>query len=412
MSHHRETSAGTRFVEKVRRYYSGVAQGRPTICCSAIALTIASALVIAVNDPVVTPPATVFPAQLVWSLPLNSELTAPPAFDGTRGFFAIDGDRLVAYDLTSGTQLWMIIAAVRHAPAVGNGLVFTLESSSIVARRQQDAAELWRTALAEAPSAPLTWANGWLVAGTVSGTVLALRAADGGAIWQVGLEAPLRAPAAIGPDRVYLPLADGHVRALQLTDGKVSWARRLGDVPNEITALDRRLFVGSNDNHLYALDAESGEVAWRWPTGADVIGRPVVADGRVLFVSLDNNLRALDQGSGAQRWMRLLPLRPTRGPTLGGEAVFVSGVSRTVHAYRIGDGQPLSDLTAPAQVASAPAFIGAGVLLRPFLIVATRDIATGATVAAYGRSLEPPTVPLSTASDLIAKMPGGKLTKP
>jgi len=33
-------------------------------------------------------------------------LTVPAAYDGTRAFFAIEGDRLVAYDIVSGEQRW------------------------------------------------------------------------------------------------------------------------------------------------------------------------------------------------------------------------------------------------------------------------------------------------------------------
>jgi outer membrane protein assembly factor BamB len=397
-----------RLLKRVKRYYSGVALHPPTICCSAIALTIASGFLVASTDP---PRPGIVPPQLVWSLPLNNALTAPPAYDGTRAFFPIEGDRLVAYEIAGGRQLWLADASIRHQPAAGDELLFTIESSSVVARRQDDGAVSWRAALDDEASAPLVWANGWLFAGTVSGRILALRASDGGVIWRASMAAPLHAPPAVGSDRVYLPLSDAHIWALDLASGRPAWPRprRLGDVPNEILALDRRLFVGSNDNHFYALSASSGDVVWRWPTGADVIGRPVLADGDVYFVSLDNNLRALDAGSGAQHWMRFLPIRPTRGPTLVGETVFISGISKVVHGYRL-DGQPAGDLTLTGQVDGAPTFVRGGTLPRDLLLVPTSDIATGTTIVAYARSIEPPIAPVTAIRDLLAKMPGGTLT--
>ena len=87
-------------------------------------------------------------------------------------------------------------------------------------------------------------------------------------------------------------------------NGELVWERRLGGPPNEILALDDRLYVGSNDNYLLLPDDQ------RWPR------RLALADRRrrrrrcrcrrdhVYFVSLDNVLRALNRKSGVQRWKR------------------------------------------------------------------------------------------------------------
>jgi outer membrane protein assembly factor BamB len=388
-----------------------VALHRPTICCSAIALTIGCVAAFANADP--EPPPSVLPAQLAWTLPLNNTLTAPPAYGGARAFFPIDGDRLVAYDLVSGRQLWLISAAVRSKPAIGEDLLFTIETSqpdaraddqpAIIARRQADGSISWRLPLPEAFSAALVCEGGWIIVGTISGTVRALRASDGGVIWSANLPAPLNAPAAIGRDRVYLPLADGHVYALRLQNGEELWSQRLGDVPNEILGLDDRVYVGSNDKYFYALIAGTGVTAWRWPTGADVIGKPVVVGDFVYFVSLDNNLRALHRHSGGQKWMRPLPIRPTSGPVLAGDVLFVSGISRTIHGFRIQDGQTAADLTLSGLSAWPPAFVPGLGSSRPMLVAAVDDIEKGTTIAAYTRSVEPPVIPMAAAFAQIAK---------
>jgi hypothetical protein len=393
----------------VKRYYNGVALHRPTICCSAIALTIGCAIAVANADP--EQPPSILPAQLAWSLPLNSTLTAQPAYGATRAFFPIDSDRLVAYDLASGRQIWLVSAAIRSKPAIGDDMLFTVEASqpdagaddqpAIIARRQADGSIRWRLPLPEAVSADLASEGGWIIAGTISGTVRALRASDGGVIWSASLPAPLNKAASLGHDRVYLPLADGHVYALNLQNGEEVWHKRLGDVPNEILALDRRVYVGSNDKWFYALNAATGVRHWRWPTGADVIGKPVAVGDQIYFVSLDNNLRALNRESGAQNWMRALPIRPTAGPVLAGNVLFVSGMSPTIYGFQIRDGQVAADLRLSGLSAAPPAFVTG--LTRPMLIVASSDIEKGTTIAAYGRSLEPPIVPLAAAAALISK---------
>ena len=100
--------------------------------------------------------------------------------------------------------------------------------------------------------------------------------------------------------------------------------------------------------------ANDGAVAWRWRTGADVIGVPVVDDARVYFVSLDNVLRALDRESGAQRWKRALPLRPTRGPVAAGATLLVSGLSPTLRAFNMKDGAPAGEVAGGGELAAPP----------------------------------------------------------
>ena len=52
------------------------------------------------------------------------------------------------------------------------------------------------------------------------------------------------------------------------------------------------VYVGGEDGHLYALDAGTGAVVWRWDTGVPVKGSPIIS-GNMLFVcDYDGNLWA------------------------------------------------------------------------------------------------------------------------
>ena len=130
----------------------------------------------------------------------------------------------------------------------------------------------------------------------------------------------IHASATIADDRVYVPMTDGRIVALQIETGEPVWEHRLGGAPNEIQATSDFVYAGSTDNYFYALRARDGLIAWRWPTGGNVVGRPVVDNRLVYFVSFDNVLRALDKNTGNQRWKRPLAFRPTRGLVVMGEA--------------------------------------------------------------------------------------------
>ena len=66
--------------------------------------------------------------------------------------------------------------------------------------------------------------------------------------------------------------------------------------------VDGKVYFGSGDGHVYAVDAASGRLAWKFRTGDVVHASPAYADGLVVLGSWDGRLYALDAATGAQRW--------------------------------------------------------------------------------------------------------------
>jgi outer membrane protein assembly factor BamB len=316
---------------------------------------------------------------------LNGSLTAPPVFSGQRGYFPLDEGRLAAHDLADGKPLWVAMARIASQPAAGDGLVFIAEPETLSAVREVDGSVAWRLPFPGPLAAPLAWDNGWLIAAATPGTILAFRASDGELIWRRDVSSPVKARPALAADRIYVPASD-RIIALQVETGVPLWERRLGGAPNDVLALDDRLYVGSDDNYLYCLKARDGLLDWRWRTGADVVGLPASDGHRVYFVSLDNVLRALDLKSGVQRWKSPLPLRPNAGPLKAGDTLIVSGVAPMLRAYFNKDGAPAGDVATDGELASPPYFVaGSG---DPTVVVVTRNMAKGAMLSGIKRASE------------------------
>lgn len=116
---------------------------------------------------------------------------------------------------------------------------------------------------------------------------------------------------ALSEGTVYFGSGDGNVYALDAASGALRWKFHTGNVVHASPAVAHgTVYVGSWDSYFYALDAASGQERWRFKTGEDpainnqvgVQSSAVVAGDTVYFGCRDSNLYALDARSGAKRW--------------------------------------------------------------------------------------------------------------
>src|ERR1019366_3705141 len=151
------------------------------------------------------------------------QLTAPPAFQNLDGFFPIEGGLIVAYDLATGTQMWIVPAAAVGRPAASRDLLFVMEDGTLEALHVADGSSAWKLPFTEQLAAPLVFDNGWLVAATTGASIVAFRASDGHLMWRSDIGSPAHAPPTLADDRVYVPGADGRVVGLRGSDGPQGW---------------------------------------------------------------------------------------------------------------------------------------------------------------------------------------------
>jgi len=367
-----------------------------TICCSLLAfLALAKA----------PEPIALLPLRAVWKLALNSHLTWPPAYDALHAYFAIEGDRLVAYDVASGKQLWLVDAQPTLAPVAGRDAVYVVGADHIDALRASDGTLAWRVELSEPLAHKLATAGGWVVAATKSGGLLALRESDGEQVWERNAGAPLQAPPTIYGDRLYVPLSDGRIVAHELKTGTPLWEGRIGGSPNEILVAGERLYVGSTDNFLYCLLTRDGRKDWRWRTGGDIAAQPVADNRAVYFVSFDNLIRALNLKSGGQYWMKPLPFRPTLGVRLSGSTVLVAGQSPTVKTFNARDGAPGIDIAPGDEVVAPPQLLQDQATHLPVLVIVTRHIVNADSVSLSARTIDPAATPFAPLANPATPAP-------
>ncbi len=116
---------------------------------------------------------------------------------------------------------------------------------------------------------------------------------------------------------------------------RLKWAFGFPDATSawsQPTVAGGRLFVGSQNGTVYALDAKSGCIIWTFVARSGVRNAPVFGARTgggyaVFFGDTGANVYALDAGTGAQLWMTKVDEHPfarvTGSPTLEGAQLFV-----------------------------------------------------------------------------------------
>jgi outer membrane protein assembly factor BamB len=141
---------------------------------------------------------------------------------------------------------------------------------------------------------------------------------------------------------------------------KELWRRRLpgGDLTAPV-CVNGRVFVGSADGTVSALDAVSGKILWQISSNAAVLHPPAYWNGRVVFGSCDGALYCVDASNG--RLLGCVELAP--------EKRFVNIMSRLMSAWPLGGGIVLGN--------DGTAYTAAGSTAADGAVVAAVDIATG-----------------------------------
>ncbi|GIW11922.1 MAG: serine/threonine protein kinase [Dehalococcoidia bacterium] len=138
------------------------------------------------------------------------------------------------------------------------------------------------------------------------------------------------------------------------------WSQPIGRSPQGTpSVVGGRLYAGSANGVLWALDATSGQVLWSKGLGGR-IATPVVDQGRVYALRGDDAsnglLVALAASDGQEFWRRPVNANGHQSPVVGNGLVLVS--SNRLYAFSAATGQPLWSYGDESGVAYEPAVVG------------------------------------------------------
>ncbi len=180
--------------------------------------------------------------------------------------------------------------------------------------------------------------------------------------WRFETKGSVKSSAAVQGGRVYVGSEDGTVYALDLSSGKKIWSFATEDaVEASPLVLAGTVYVGSLDCHLYAI--RDGELLWKYETddkivgGANWVKAPSGDATWILAGSYDNMLHCVDAATGKAVWTYETDYFVNGAPGVaGGKAVF-GGCDAIIHVVSVADGKRLAAIDAGAYIAASAAVV-------------------------------------------------------
>jgi len=208
-------------------------------------------------------------------------------------------------------------------------------------------------------------ANGMVYVGSTDQQFYALDLETGQVKWKFSTESSISSSPAVSGGTVYFESYDGNFYALDAATGKLKWKfategeRRYahknlhglhpsGEVSpdpwdfylSSPAVYNGFVYFGSGDNYVYAVDAATGALQWKFRTGDVVHASPAIADGTVYIGSWDSMLYALEAATGKGKWRFQAGFDPQVGnqqgfqssPAVSGGTIYVGCRDSNVYA--------------------------------------------------------------------------------
>src|SRR5262245_53903441 len=170
-------------------------------------------------------------------------------------------------------------------------------------------------------------ADGVVYIGSMSGYLYAIDQTTGKEKWKFKSRMPIASSPAVQGGLLYFFSSMGVLAAIDLGTGQPKWvlpteydrkfeAKNLHGLPSAAQTIpdawdlftsspavaNGKVFFGSGDGGVYAADAATGVLQWKFSTQDVVHASPAVAGGTVFIGSWDSTLYALDADTGLVKW--------------------------------------------------------------------------------------------------------------
>jgi outer membrane protein assembly factor BamB len=177
-------------------------------------------------------------------------------------------------------------------------------------------------------------------------------------LWKFDTKDAVESTAAIVDGVVYVGSFDEHLYAIDLASGKEKWKLKLGPIKAPVSVKEGTIYVGNADGDFFAIDAAKGEKRWTFKTDGEISSGANFAGDTILFGSGDEHLYCLSK-DGKELWKYKVPGGPVLGsPAIAGDRTFAAGCDSVLHVLDIASGKEQAKVEMGSPVGATVAVAG------------------------------------------------------
>lgn len=174
-------------------------------------------------------------------------------------------------------------------------------------------------------------------------------------LWKHKTKDSIEGTAAIVKDVVYIGSMDEHLYALDLATGQVKWSYKAGPFKAPVSVRDGLVYVGDCDGKFHCVGAADGKKRWTFDTEGEITSGANFAGDTVLFGSGDEHLYCLTK-DGKLHWKFKVPGGPVMAsPAIVSNRTFVAGCDSSLHVIDLSNGKELAAVDLGGQVGATAA---------------------------------------------------------
>jgi serine/threonine protein kinase len=288
-------------------------------------------------------PATITVKPL-WAFECQDEIRGTPTYEKGVVYVGSYDHNLYSIKADQGSLLWKYATdggVVSRPAVVADNVCFGSEDYRLHVVSSRNGSIAW-TYYTGAPvrSSPYQ-ADGHLFIGSDDHRLHAVNLASGRGIWQTDTGAPVRSTPLVGNDSIYCGNEEGDLISLDYR-GVIKWrfkARRA--VTSSPVISKGLLYFTSLDGTLYALDARTGWVSWRFRLGKGSISTPCLAenDSLVYTGAIDGMIYCVEARSAKEIWHYSTDHQVTGSPLFYKESLYCGSVDGSLYCLEYQTGQ-------------------------------------------------------------------------
>jgi len=183
-------------------------------------------------------------------------------------------------------------------------------------------------------------------------------------VWTFKAKESISSSPVIADGTVFIGSDDEHVYALDLESGKEKWAFKTLDVVTAPPLYHQEtVYIGSEEGTMYALDAATGKEHWKFVADGQISGGANLitsTEGKALtvFGSYDSNLYCLDAETGKKVWSFETDNYLNGTPAVANNSIVMGGCDRELRVVDAHTGKQCHSVELSSHIAGSAAIEG------------------------------------------------------